>query len=113
MAVFNGMFPILSGKEEAARDFARQVAGPRNGDFAAFQKGSSTTRETWTVQGTPAGSFMLVWFEGDVEKAFEDLATTKDEFSDWFRAQILNVTGVDMTQPDDSPPPETVLDWRA
>ena len=113
MAVFNGMFPILPGKEKAARTFAEQTIGPRRGDFATLQGRAPITRETWTVQTTPAGSFMLVWFEGDVEAAFQDLATTQDDFSSWFRAQILEVTGVDMTQPDDSPPPETVLDWRA
>ena len=41
------------------------------------------------------GSFMLVWFEGDVEKAFNDLAT-RLRVHDWFRARVLDVTGVDL-----------------
>ena len=47
------------------------------------------------------GSFILVWFEGDVEKTFVDLATNDSEFSTWFRAQVLDVTGVDLAAPSD------------
>ena len=39
---------------------------------------------------------MLVWFEGDVEKAFADLATDDSEYMMWFRARVLDVTGVDV-----------------
>jgi hypothetical protein len=39
------------------------------------------------------GSLMVVWFEGDVEKAFADLATDDSEYTTWFRARVLNVTG--------------------
>ena len=39
--------------------------------------------------------------------------TADDEHTVWFRQQILDVTGIDMSAPDDSPPPELVLDWSA
>lgn len=32
-------------------------------------------------------SLVLVWLEGDVEKAFADLATDDSEFTTWFRAR--------------------------
>lgn len=113
MAVFNGLFPVLPGKEDAARAFAKEVAGPRREAFTATQARSSVTRETWSLLTTPMGSFMNVWFEGDVEGAFTDLATADDEHTVWSRQQILDVTGLDMSAPDDSPPPELVLDWSA
>lgn len=113
MAVFNGAFPVLPGKEDAARAFAAAVHGPKRTDFEAMQARSKVTRETWSVQQTPAGTFMLVWFDGDVDAAFTDLATAQDDFTVWFRGQIGDVTGVDMSQPDDGPPPELVLDWTA
>ena len=31
---------------------------------------------------------MLVWFEGDPEKAFADLATNDSEFMKWFRDRV-------------------------
>ena len=68
MAVFNGAFPILPGKIDAARAFASDVAGGRKAEFKDMQKRSGTTRETWSLQETPAGAFMLVWFEGNIDK---------------------------------------------
>ena len=112
MAVFNGAFPILPGKEDDARAFAKACVGERKAGFEASQNRASTTRETWTIMQTPMGAFMLVWFESsDIEGAFTDLATSDDEFTVWLRAQIQECTGLDMSAPDDSPPPEVVLDW--
>jgi hypothetical protein len=54
---------------------------------------------------------MLVWFEGDIEKAFEDLATATDDYTVWFRDQIKGVTGLDMSEPTEGGP-ELLLDWR-
>ena len=113
MAVFNGAFPVLPGKEDAGRAFAAAISGPKKAEFDAMQARSGVTRETWSMQETPAGTFILVWFDGDVEAAFTDLATAQDDFTVWFRAQIEEITGADMSAADDSPPPELVLDWNA
>jgi hypothetical protein len=113
MGVFNGLFPILPGKEDAARILAKELLGPRRKEYDAFQARSDFTRETWALQPTPAGLFMNVWFEGDVEHGFADLATAQDDFTVWFRAQLLDITGVDLSAPVDAPPPEMVFDWKA
>ncbi len=112
MAVFNGAFPILPGKEDAARAFAKEVAGPRADGFAELQSRGDTVKETWTLQPTPGGTFLLVWFEGDVEKSFADMATATDEFTVWFRGRIKDMTGVDITEPPEDMP-ELLLDWNA
>jgi hypothetical protein len=112
MAVFNGAFPILAGKEDAARAFAEATMGAKRAEFDELQGRAKTRRETWTIQSTPMGAFMLVWFDSeDVEGAFGDLATAQDDFTVWFRAQVQDICGVDMSAPDDSPPPEVVLEW--
>lgn len=113
MGVFNGVFPVLPGNEDAARNFAKEVMGPRRGQFAANEARSDVTRETWSLLTTPDGSFVNVWFEGNVEEAFGDLATADDDFTVWFRQQVLDLTGVDMSAPDGSTPPEVILDWKA
>ncbi len=112
MAVFNAAFPILPGKTDAARAFASDVTGARKAEFNDMQKRAGTARETWSLQETPAGAFILVWFEGNVEKAFDDLATASDDFTVWFRAQIKNVTGVDMSEPAEGGP-ELLVEWSA
>lgn len=113
MGVFNGLLPVLPGKEDAGRAFAKETLGAHLDGFAAAQSRSSVTRETWSLLSTPMGSFVNVWFEGDIEAAFADLATADDEHAVWFRQQILDVTGIDMSAPDDGPPPELILDWSA
>jgi hypothetical protein len=114
MAIFNGVFPILPGKEQGGRDFAAAVIGERRKEFEALQTTSGITRETWALQETPMGSFMLVWFEApDIEKAFTDLATAGNEFSTWFLGQVKDVTGLDLGAPPESPLPDVLVDWTS
>src|SRR4051794_16381563 len=46
MGVFNGVFPIQSGKEEDARAFAAETFGARRQDFEAHMARGGNTRET-------------------------------------------------------------------
>jgi len=111
--VFNGAFPVLPGKAEQARAFAKEVAGARRKEFGESQARISATRETWSLQSTPDGDFMLVWFEAaDIEKAFATLAESDEPFDVWFRQQALEVSGVDLAS-DEAPPPEVLVDWKA
>lgn len=111
MAVFNGAFPILPGKEQEGRDFAAACTGERRKGFEAQLARDGISRETWALQQTPMGSFMLVWFEApDIEKAFAELATSGDEFTTWFRGQVKGLTGVDLGAPPESPPPDVLVD---
>ena len=112
MAVFNGVFPIQAGKEEDARAFAAETFGARRPDFEEHLARASVIRETWSLQETPMGSLMVVWFEGDVEKAFADLATDS-EYTNWFRGRVLDVTGIDLGTPPDGPPPAVLIDYTA
>jgi len=111
MAVFNVAFPILPGKEQEGRDFAAACIGERRTGFEAQLARGGLTRETWALQETPMGSFILVWFEApDIEKAFTELATSDDEFTIWFRGQVKDVTGVDLGAPPEGPPPDVLVD---
>lgn len=114
MAVFNGMFPIIGGKEADGRAFAAETIGARKADFETLQARSGITRETWALQETPMGSFMVVWFEApDIEKAFTDLAVDDSEFGTWFRGRVLDLTGVDLAAPPEGAPPDVLVDWTA
>lgn len=113
MAVFSGMFPIVPGKEGAARAWLAEIAGPRKQAFDAMQRRSEITRETVTVQATPGGAFLLIWFEGNVEKGFEVVMTEQDPFTAWHRERLLDVTGFDPSATEEGSPPETIIDWRA
>lgn len=112
MGVFNGLFPVLPGQEDALRVFGNELAGARLSDFTAQQAKADVTEEAWTLQQTPMGSYCLVYFKGDVEGAFADLGASDSEFTTWFRSQVLAISGVDLAKPDDGPPPESILDWQ-
>jgi hypothetical protein len=112
MAVFNAAFPILPGKTEQARRFAEEVMGSRRADFDKSQARFGATKETWALQSTPDGDFMLVWFEAaDVEKGFATLAESTEAFDVWFRGQVQETTGFDLGAPPEDPPPEVLVDW--
>ena len=111
MAVFNGAFPILPGKEQESRKFAAACMGERRKGFEEQLTSSNLIRETWALQETPMGSFMLVWFEApDIEQAFTNLATESNEFTTWFRGQVKDLTGVDLGAPPEGPPPDVLVD---
>lgn len=112
MAVFNGAFPVLPGKIDAARSFATEVLGSRRAGFNDHHRRAGTTRETWSLHETPAGAFLLVWFDGNPEQSFADLATATDDFMVWFREQVKDTTGVDLTAPAEGGP-ELLLEWSA
>ncbi len=114
MPVFNIMFPVLPGKEDDARKFAEEATGSHRKHFEGVQKANSLARQTWAMQETPGGTFILVWGEVDeaIEASFGRMATATGEDFDWMRGRIKDISGVDMTEPG-GPIPEVILDWSA
>ena len=114
MGVYNFAFPVLAGKEEEACKFAKEAVGSHAEHYTSLMNASGTTRVTWTLQQTPAGSFILVWFEAnEVHKIFEILATRTGEDADWMRGRIKDVGGADMREPMPGPEPELIMQWPA
>ena len=84
--------------------------GPRRSEFAEALKRQGVTKESWFLQKTPQGDMVIVHFEAeDLEKTFETEAKSKDPFMVWFKQQVKSVTGVDLEQPSDEPPPEEIV----
>ncbi|MCU1455636.1 MAG: hypothetical protein JWN46_3782 [Acidimicrobiales bacterium] len=114
MAIFNGMFPVLPGKEADGKAFAQEVLGDRRDEFEERQGKTGVTRESWSLQETPMGSFVLVWFEADDPAApFLDLATDDSDYTSWFVGQVKDICGVDLAAPPEGAMPETILEWSA
>jgi hypothetical protein len=49
----------------------------------------------------------------DPARFFEQQATSQEPFDVEFRAWVLDIYGLDLTQPMPGPLPEQVLDWSA
>lgn len=88
------------------------MVGARTADFVAIEARSAWARETWALQETPMGSFMFVWFDGEVEKAFANMASDGNEYSTWFRAQVKDVTAstLEFSLKDR---PDILIDWHS
>jgi len=110
MQTFCGAFPILPGRTEAGRQFAKAVMGPRRKEYEESLHRQGVSRESWFLQSTPLGDLMIVYFEAaDLAKALEAVGKSKDPFGVWFREQVKSVTGVDLAQPQEGPPPEEIV----
>ncbi len=112
MATFNAVFPVRPGKGDVARAFGKELVGPRRQQLEDLQRRSGIERELWTLQETSDGLAILVFADGDVERSFTELASGTDEFTSWYRAQVLEIAGLDLTG-DDQPLSEVVFEWSA
>lgn len=108
--VENAFFvPLLPGKTETARAFAAELSGPRRAELDLAQ--TTVTKESWFLQETPFGDFIIVYYHSpDPKKVHEALAASEEPFDVWFRAQILDITGVDISTPFGALP-EQILNW--
>ena len=116
MTVYNFAFPLLEGQEDNGRKFAQEALGEHRDHYNSLMEASGTTRVTWTLQQTPAGAFILVWFEAeDPQAIFSILTTGNGEDAVWMRGRIKDVGGLDMTTdwPPPGPQPELILEWPA
>ena len=93
MAVFNVMFPILPGKEDAARAWIEEFSGPRRAGFDELQRRSEIERETLTLLKTPMGSFLLVWVSTPIEEC--ERRDVKGLYAKARAGEITGFTGVD------------------
>jgi len=101
--------PILPGKKDDVIAFANSLSGPRLADFNNAQ--TTVTKECWFLQETPMGDFLIVYFHApDPEAVHAGLAASTEPFDVWFRSQVLEFTGIDLTTPPPSLPRQ-LLNW--
>ena len=113
MAMLAIAFPILPDKTDAWRQFSDQLAGPRKDEFAASRRRLGVRERTF-LQHTPMGDLVLVTLEGDdPAAAFAQLGESSDEFTTWFKSQVMDVHGVDLDAPPPGPLPELFHDSGA
>lgn len=104
------VLPVLPGKQESLIAFANSVMGERLAEYEISQQ--SVTKESWFFQPTPMGDVIIVYFVSvDPGAVFAGLAESQEPFDVWFRAQVLNCTGVDLTQLPAGLPPR-IFHWE-
>jgi hypothetical protein len=54
---------------------------------------------------------ILVMDADDPARAFQEMGRSQERFDVWFRQFLMEIYGLDLSQPPTGPPPEKVLDW--
>ena len=90
--------------------FAAAMMGERKAEYVKSQV--TVTRESWFLQPTPQGDLLVVHFESpDPGAVFAGLAESQEPFDVWFRDQVLEITGFDLTEPLAGLPPR-IFHWQ-
>ena len=88
-------FP-LRGSIADLNAFAQALAGPRAADAARFYRSYGVERESWHLQHTDHGAWVIAVTElADPVAAAPRFAEATEGFHLWFKSQVQALTGVD------------------
>jgi hypothetical protein len=106
-------FPVAPGKTAADVRSIAQEFQRRPKEFAESRRRLGVTLERAYLQTTPMGMFLVAYSEGDVDFAETTarLVQSDLDIDKYFVRAVKEVHGVDLTQPPQGPPPETVGEW--
>ncbi len=113
MAVFQFAAPILPGKLDQWRAFNNNFLpnGPKRAEWEDQMRRYKISRQCVSLQQTPHGDYVVVFFEGDDPTAMmAGLGASQNEFDKWFAKQVLEVHGMDVSQPPPGPMSELVTE---
>lgn len=114
MAVFGAVFPVLPGKSDRVKEIGAALMGEHAEAFAASQQQLGVPVESWHLQQTPMGDFLVVYLESaDALQMFQDFAKAQGPSDVFLKDGILECTGFDLNQPMPGLPSVPVLDYRA
>jgi len=106
-------FPVLPGREKQVREFAAAMAGGRKAEAAAFYRSFGVSHESWHLQHTEHGDWVIGVTEvsDDLEKKAQAYATSERPFDRWFKDQVQRLTGIDPDVEPLGPPTETLFEF--
>jgi hypothetical protein len=108
------VLPMLPGKTEDAREFQRELDGPRKPEYAASERNIGIDKEVWFIASTPSGDQLVAYMESpDFNKALGMFVQSRDEFDMWFKERLASATGVDLNDPPLMTLPEVVSSYEA
>ncbi len=101
MATYAFAMPILPGKTEDLKRYAREAMGPRRDEYQkSSQKMGLEIEQVW-IQHTPQGDIVVVrWETDDPTRIFEQGMKSNDPYDVWFREKVIfECLGVDPDGP--------------
>ena len=105
-------FPLRRSIEEL-QQFAQTLAA-RRAEADAFYRGFGVRRESWHVQETPFGPWVIGVTEiDDPVHSGTRYAASSAEFDTWFKGSIQHLSGIDPDVAPLGPPTQQVFEWTA
>ena len=105
------LVPIVEGKLDAWKAWVVELEGSRKDALSDFNRRYGLTRHAAWLTETPGGPMVIALHEGPGgDELMPKLAASQNEFDVWFRERILEIHGMDVTQPPPGPMPELFLD---
>lgn len=109
MAEFAFAIPVLPGQEELDRKTLGEMTRARRDEYEAAARQAGIRRQIAWHQQTPQGTVAVVYVQADDPlAALGEFGSSDEPFNSWFRAQMKEVHGVDISEP--GPPSEKVFD---
>ena len=105
-------FPLTAGGAEALEAFAEEVRTQKAEQARDFFARHNVERETWHVQDTPMGPWVIgvTQLSDDPQAVGQRYAASVEAFDAWFKAKVLEITGVDVNEQPLGPPTRLVFD---
>jgi hypothetical protein len=119
MAMVVRAFPVLPGKEQAAREFASTLGSTRRQEAIAFFNRYGVSRESWHLQQTPQGTLIIVVTELGVSPGLQvhvqaqAYASAQHAFDRWFKDNVRELCGINPDEQPLGPPTQTIFEWTA
>ena len=113
MALLAIAIPIPANKIEQWKKFTKELMTTRRSDFVASRKRLGVHERTF-LQHTPHGDMVVVTLEGaNPHKSFAEFGQGNDPFTTWFKQQVMEIHGMDLTAPPPGPLPEMIVDSQS
>lgn len=92
--------PILPGKQEAWRRCLQEMLDVYRSDYEAFWRRLAMTKVSVWLTEMPGGNMVIVHIEAEEpETILPKLAASDHAFDRWLRQHVLELHGLDVTQP--------------
>ena len=109
-------FPVLADKQPEMRRFVEDLRTTRAAEAADFYQRVGAARETWHLQSTPGGDWVICVTQipdKPIDIAAQEYAGSQRSFDRWFKDQVMLVTGINPETTPLGPPTECIFDTAA
>ena len=111
MSLWVRAFPLLGSMTEFEA-FVQELKSARQADAAAFYAEHGIAHESWHVQQTDNGPWVIVvTIARNPAESAPKYAKASDQFSSWFKGRVHTLSGVDPTVAPLGPPTTEVYNW--